>query len=153
MSNPNLKEQTQELTYLSKTNISQTLLLYKEAQSYLQQQYAKELFEQPTKEDFLETTNAAYYENYIVNQFANVLQNFSSSIDKAIALFHKMQQTFNFCDIYDAIENNFTFYLLSLNVDAETATNPKAKNELQKHYKEVKLCYREIISFINNNKI
>lgn len=140
----------QEFTYLSKTNISQTILLLKEAQSYLQQQYAKELFEQPTKEDFLETTNVIYYENYIINEFANVLQQFSTSIDAGLQAFKNLQKRYPFADIYDAVENNFCFYFLALNVDIETFTNKKSKQALQNHYQEVQKIYKEIILFINS---
>ena len=93
-----MKEQNtvQEFTYLSKTNISQTVLFLKEAQSYLQQQYTKELFEQPTKEDFLATTNAIYYENYILNEFVKALKECETSIEQAIGFYTQMQQTFHF---------------------------------------------------------
>lgn len=145
--------ETLELTYLSKTNITQTLIYVKEAQSYLQEQMAKELFEQKNKADFLKLAESSFYENHIVNDFVVVLENFATSTENAIGMFNKLQEIYPFGDIYDAIESNFVFYFLSVNVDIETYTDAKIKEQLQAHYNDVHACYSDIILFIKNNKI
>ena len=149
----NSQEQTQEFTSLSKTNITQTLIYLKEAQSYLQEQMAKELFEQKNKVDFLTLAESFFYENHIVNDFALVLENFATSTETAIGMFNKLQESYPFGDIYDAIENNFVFYFLSVNVDIEIYADAKVKQQLQAHYNDVHACYTEIILFTKNNKI
>lgn len=145
---------TTEFTSLSKTNLTQTLLYYKEAQSYYQQQMCKELYEdQLTLAKHIAQSKANYQTNSILNAFADVLKTIKISLDNAIAKFKKMYTTFDSGDIYDAIENNFVFYFLSVTVDIETYTDTKVKEQLQAHYNDVHACYRDIILFVKTNKI
>lgn len=150
---PKHDEITKEFTYLSKTNYTQTILLVKEAQSYWQEQVAKELFEAEDQEDFLEQSKNAYQTNYILNDFANALNFCENSVELAIGFFIKMQQKYVFADIYDAVEDAFCFYLLSITIDINTYTDVKAKNALQEHYNEVYKIYEEIIVFVKSNKL
>ena len=146
-------EQTQTFTHLSKVNITQTLLYYREAQLYWEEQVGKEIFEQTTKADFLEVAESAYNQKKVAHYFALAIEKYAQAPEEGIALFNKLQETYPFTDIYDAIESNFVFYFLDVNVDIATFTDPKSKDALQKHYNEVHACYSEIILFIKKNKI
>lgn len=145
--------QKQTFTHLSKVNISQTLIYLKETQSYLQEQMARELFEQKTKEDFLESAESNYNTNGILTVFIEAISEFSNSNELGVGFFNKMQDYFEWADIYDTVEDAFTFYFLTVSVDIETYTDPKSKAALTSHYNDVKACYQEIILFIKNNKI
>tara|TARA_R110002124_G_scaffold285995_1_gene465605 strand:+ start:403 stop:861 length:459 start_codon:yes stop_codon:yes gene_type:complete len=139
------------LTYLSKTNLTQTVLVVKEAQSYLQEQMATELFEQTTKKDFMSLAESHFLYNSILNDFIAALEN--PTLDCKIGAFTKMQEYYNFGDIYDAVEDAFCVYLLSFCIDLETYTDKKLKEVFTSMYKESDAIYKELISFMNLNKL
>ena len=138
-------------TYLSKTNITQTVLVVKEAQSYLQEQMATELFEQTTKKEFMSLAESCFLYNSILNDFTAALEN--PTLDCKIGAVTKMQEYYNFADIYDAIEDAFCTYLLSLRIDLETFIDKKLQEVFTSMYKESEAIYKELISFIKLNKL
>lgn len=139
--------------YLGKRNIGQTISIVKHAQSELQENFTTTLFEQTDKDEFLSVAQQSFESNTVLTQFINVLIEFETSNKTAIGHFLQLQNFILWVDLYDAIEDAFCFYILSLKQNIQFFTDKSSQATLRKMLIETEACYKEVILFVRNNKL